>query len=206
MTPLHPLLLQRSSRRMPRLILWSLSAVFAWSVSAAEVLTLVPDVREPYRSVLNQIVDGIRATADTRVVQIPATPDAKDSAFSVADERALIALGNTAVQAAMSSSMRVPVITGAVVTPIGAPPLPGVSLESDPLALFRQLTVLRPNIRRIYWLYRPERNGWLLQNAHTAAQSLGLELVGRPVDNARDAIRGYQEILGSADSASDACG
>jgi putative ABC transport system substrate-binding protein len=173
-------------------------------VSAAEVLTLMPDVSEPYRSVLNQIVDGIRAAADTRLVEVPATPSGTGTPVRVNDERVVIALGSTAVQAAISTSPRLPVVTGAVVSPTGEPPLPGVSLESDPTALFKQLRALRPGVRRVFWLYRPERNGWLLENAIAAAKGAGLELVGRAVDNARDATRGYQEILNSADSATDA--
>lgn len=164
----------------------------------------MPDVREPYRSVLNQIVDGIRAAADTRLEEVPATPQNAGNPVTVAGERVVIALGGTAVQAALAAPTRLPVVAGAVVSPTGEPPLPGVSLESDPGALFRQLHALRPGIRRVFWLYRPERNGWLLQGARAAASNLGLELVSRPVDSARDAIRGYQEILNSADSATDA--
>ena len=190
----------RPPSRLVRLLLCGFFATLAWGVSAAEVLTLMPDVREPYRSVLNQIVDGIRAKADTRLVEIPATPGGDGSAFAVGDERVLIALGSTAVQAALSTSARLPVVAGAVVSPTGEPPVPGVSLESDPAALFRQLRALRPGIRRVFWLYRSERSGWLLENARAAAGNLGLELVSRPVDSARDAIRGYQEILDSADS------
>jgi putative ABC transport system substrate-binding protein len=189
---------------MARLLIWALCASFAWRVSAAEVLTLIPDVREPYRSVLNQIVNGIRTAADTRLVEVPATAGSTENPVKLADERVVIALGNSAVQVALATSTRLPVVTGAIVSPTGEPPLPGVSLETDPTALFRQLHALRPGIRRVFWLYRPERSGWLLQDARTAASNLGLELVSRPVDTARDAIRGYQELLDSADSQTDA--
>lgn len=194
----------RSLRRIARLLIWVLCASFAWNVSAAEVLALMPDVREPYRSVLSQIVNGIRAAADTRLVEVPAAPGNSGSPITVANERVVIALGSTAVQAALSTSARLPVVTGAVVSPTGEPPLPGVSLESDPTALFRQLRALRPGVRRVFWLYRPERSGWLLVDARAAARGAGIELVVRPVDGARDAIRGYQEILNTADSTSDA--
>lgn len=196
--------LNRPISRTVRLLFWALCASFAWNVSAAEVLALMPDVREPYRSVLNQIVDGIRAAADTRLVEVPATPGNSRSPITVANERVVIALGSTAVQAALTTSARLPVVTGAVVSPTGDPPLPGVSLESDPTALFRQLHALRPGIRRVFWLYRPERSGWLLENARAAARGTGVELVAHPVDGARDAMRGYQEILNTADSGTDA--
>jgi putative ABC transport system substrate-binding protein len=187
-----------------RLAMYALAATLAWDASAAEVLALVPDVREPYRSVLYQIVEGIRETADTRVAQVPAAPDGSAGAASIGDERVLIALGNGAVQSAVAASPRQPIVAGAVVSPTGDPPLPGISLESDPNALFRQLIKLRPGIRRVHWLYRPQRSGWLLDRASADARGLKLELVAHAVENARDATLGYQEILRAADSATEA--
>jgi putative ABC transport system substrate-binding protein len=158
----------------------------AWDAAAADVLAVVPDVREPYRSVLYQMVDGIRKTASVRLLEIPSTPGAPQAqALSVADERVLIALGATALEAAGSLSTQIPIVAGAIVAPAGQPPLPGISLESDPGALFEQLLRLRPGIRTVHWLYRPARSGWLLERARAAAHR-------------------YQEILISADSATEA--
>lgn len=182
--------------RLPiRLLLSTLFNSLAWGASAAEALTLVPDVREPYRSVLYQIVDGIREATDTRLVQIPATPAARGRPLEANDDRVVIALGSDAVRASMELSPRLPVVTGALVSPTGEPPLPGISLESDPAELFAQLLQLRPGIRRVHWLYRP---------AQAAAKARGIDLAAHAVDNAGQATKAYQEILEAADSEVDA--
>jgi putative ABC transport system substrate-binding protein len=176
----------------------------AWAVAAADVLAVVPDVREPYRSVLSQILDGIRKTASVRLVQVPAPDAGSAPLLTVTDERVVIALGSTAVEAAGSLSARLPVVTGAIVTPTGQPPLPGISLESDPGALFRQLLSLRPGIRTVHWLYRPARSGWLLERAQAAARKYKLKLDATATEDARSAAQRYQEILNHADSATEA--
>lgn len=192
------------SRLAVRLFAFAALASLTWAVAAAEVLAVVPDVREPYRSVLDQMVEGIRKTTSARLVQIPATETAGELSLTVIDERVVIALGSTAVQAAQPLLARLPIVTGAVVMPAGQPPLPGVSLESDPGALFEQLVRLRPGIRTVHWLYRPARSGWLLETAQAGARKHKLQLVAIATDDARTAAQRYQEILSRADSASEA--
>lgn len=176
----------------------------AWAAAAAEVLAIVPEVTEPYRSVLYQIVEGMRRTASVRVVQVPAVTGSAQPPVSIQDEKVAIALGNTAVTAAAALQKRVPVVAGAIVAPTGQPPLPGLSLEADPDALFKQLLELQPGIRTIHWLYRPERSGWLLEHARRASGQYKLRLAAVAVQDARSAAQQYQEILSRVDSKTDA--
>ena len=141
---------QPRSRLAIRLFAFMVMTSMAWAVAAADVLAVVPDVREPYRSVLYQMLDGIRKTASVRLVQIPAPDAGSAPLLTVTDERVVIALGSTAVEAAGSLSARLPIVTGAIITPTGQPPLPGISLETDPGALFKQLLSLRPGIRTVH--------------------------------------------------------
>ncbi len=187
-----------------RLIVFAALLATGLSAAAADVLAIVPDVSEPYRAVLYQIVDGMRRSASVRLVQIPSGADPGRPAVTVEGERVVIALGGTAAQAADALRARLPVVVGAVVAPTGIPPLPGVSLETDPEALFKHLTALLPTIRTVHWLYRPERSGWMLDRAQAAARNSRLKLVVVAVDSARSAAQRYQEILDRADSQSDA--
>lgn len=192
-------------RRLPgRVLVFAVLLATGWSAAAADVLAIVPDVSEPYRAVLYQIVDGMRRSASVRLVQIPSSNRPNQPALTVEGERVAIALGGTAVQAADPLRARLPVLAGAVVAPTGTPPLPGVSLETDPEALFKHLTALRPTIRTVHWLYRPERSGWMLPHAQAAARQSKLTLVAVAVEDARSAAQRYQEILGRADSQTDA--
>ncbi len=205
-----PAIIRRGEHSKPRprltirLFAFMVMTSMAWAVAAADVLAVVPDVREPYRSVLYQMLDGIRKTASMRLVQIPAPDAGSAPPLTVTDERAVIALGATAVEAAGSLSARLPMVTGATVTPTGQLPLPGISLETDPGALFKQLLRLRPGIRTVHWLYRPARSGWLLERAQADARRYKLELHAIATDDARSAAQRYQEILDRADSATEA--
>ncbi len=205
-----PAIIRRGEHSKPRprltirLFAFMVMTSMAWAVAAADVLAVVPDVREPYRSVLYQMLDGIRKTASMRLVQIPAPETGSAPPLTVTDERVVIALGTTAVEAAGSLSARLPMVTGATVTPTGQLPLPGISLETDPGALFKQLLSLRPGIRTVHWLYRPARSGWLLERAQADARRYKLELDAIATDDARSAAQRYQEILDRADSATEA--
>lgn len=174
------------------------------SVTAAELLVTMPQVREPYRSVLNQIVDGVERTASVRLVVLDEAALARTGAVLPQGERVVIALGISAVKASSPLRTQLPVAVGAILTPDGHPPLPGISLEADPDLLFARLRLLRPNIRTVYWLYRPVRNGWLLDHAEEAAHAHDLELIAIATENARTAAQRYQEILNRVDSSIEA--
>lgn len=194
----------RGLRSTGRVVLFAVLVATGWSAAAADVLAVIPEVSEPYRAVLDQIVDGMRMTTSVRVVQVSANARGGQSTLRTEEEKVAIALGATAVQMADPLTARLPLVVGAIVTPVGTPPLPGVSLETDPAALFQRLTQLLPTIRTVHWLYRPERSGWMLESAKTAARRHNLRLVALAVDNARSATQRYQEILDSADSRTDA--
>lgn len=173
--------------------------------TAADVLAIVPEVAEPYRTVLYQIVDGMRRTATVRVMELSADTGPTEPPLSIQDEKVAVALGNTAVTAAAAALQgQVPVIVGAVVVPIGQPPIPGLSLEADPAELFKELVALRPGVRTVHWLYRPQRSDWLLERAQAAAANYRLALAAVAVENARAAAQQHQEILSQADSTTDA--
>lgn len=194
----------RRPRVTGRAVLFAVLCATGWSAAAADVLTIVPEVSEPYRSVLNQIVDGMRSHASVRLVQLPADKRGVPSVPTLEGERVAVALGGTAAQVAEPLRAQLPLLVGAVVMPNGQPPLPGLSLETDPARLFARLTELLPTIRTVHWLYRPERSGWLLGHAKAAARQNNLTLVAVAVDNARDAAQRYQELLARVDSKTDA--
>jgi hypothetical protein len=80
-----------------RLIAFAALLATGLSAAAADVLAIVPDVSEPYRAVLYQIVDGMRRSASVRLVQIPSGAAPGRPALTVEGERVAIALGGTAV-------------------------------------------------------------------------------------------------------------
>jgi putative ABC transport system substrate-binding protein len=78
------------------------------------------------------------------------------------------------------------------------------SLSPDPALLFSHLKALMPAARRVFTVYDPHLNAWLIHQAKESARAQGLELVAYEAQDLRTAVHHYQDILASADSRHDA--
>ncbi|MEJ2201401.1 MAG: ABC transporter substrate binding protein [Desulfuromonadaceae bacterium] len=99
-------------------------------------------------------------------------------------------------------NQKVPVLVGAVLlSPNG---LSGISMAADPLVLFTSLKQMAPQTRRVFVVYAPESSSWLIDKARDACARLGLQLIASPVNDLRQAINTYQDLiefrLGSTDA------
>lgn len=186
----------------------ALVLVLAWGLgfplagfAESEVAVLYPDVREPYRSVFLEIVNGVEEGLGASVAQY-AVPDRLDpqglSAWiSSTSPKVVIALGTRALYAA--KTLNPPdggIIVGAVMSePEGANGFSGISLTPDPHALFDRLRQLSPSVRQVSVIYSPHQNAWLIDLARDAAKARGLKLEAFPTRNLREAAATYREIL-----------
>ena len=80
---------------------------------------------------------------------------------------------------------------------------PVISLSPDPALLFARMKALMPGAKRVFAVYDPALNGWLIKLAKEAARAQGLELVAYEAQDLRSAVRFYQEIFSAADGDSD---
>ena len=78
------------------------------------------------------------------------------------------------------------------------------SLAPDPSLLFSQLKTLMPGVRRVFVVYDPRQNAWLIRLARDAARNFGLELVAQEATDLKTAMHFYQENLAAADPKKDA--
>lgn len=174
------------------------------------IVVLYPDIGEPYRSVFARIIEGIEDRAKGRVASYAI--GANQNGGELAEElrrqgaRVVIALGRNGLKAAAGLNRDVGVVVGCIVS---APEseLRGMvvqSLAPDPLLLFERLRVMMPAARRVYVVYDPRQNSWLLRLAREAARSQGLELVAQEASDLKTAMHLYQDILASADPRRDA--
>lgn len=183
---------------------WILTALLcvplpAWA-DGPWVAVLYPETGEPYRTVFEQVVQGIESRVATRRYALGATSDIVELQKVLDSEKpvAIIALGQRGVKAASALTTRVPKIVGAVLVPPGEAGngVSGISLTPDPDLLFARLRVLVPRVRRVIVVYSEAQNGWLIALAKAAAETHGLELVARRVADLPAAAQVYREVLG----------
>ena len=136
--------------RIPRICFLLAGILTIWSytgwVDAADTIgVLYPQIREPYRKVFRQIIEGIQAEADLNVLpyvlQKNPQVDALREWLKEHQCRVVIALGRRGVKTAGALGNTIPVVAGAVLSAPGREggPNPGISLVPDPDQLFAKL-------------------------------------------------------------------
>lgn len=174
------------------------------------IAVIYPDLGEPYRGMFMQIIQGVEERAKVQVTQYAAGPNMGagelNSALRRQNTRVVIALGRQGLKVASGLDSNIGVVVGCVLT---APEdeirgLPVNSLTPDPALLFARLKGLMPGVRRVFTVYDPRQNGWLMRLATEAARVQGLELVAYEAQNLRGAMHAYQGIFAAADNRRDA--
>jgi putative ABC transport system substrate-binding protein len=176
----------------------------------ASIAVIYPDIGEPYRTVFAQIVGGIEDKAKTRVANYAVGPNVDIEELKNTlrrDEiKVVIALGRQGMKIASTLDKNIGVVVGGVITAPEAEVsgLPVNSLSPDPELLFSHLKELMPGVRRVFAVYDPRQNGWMIRLAKEAALAQGLELVAYEAQDLRSAMKNYQDIFATADSRHDA--
>ncbi len=158
-----------------------------------------PDIREPYRGVFLNIVEGIEAELGTEVKRYALPEDYSPDTVSdwLGKERIakVVALGSRGLRAATELPKDVAVVVGAVLNAPDAVQFPVVTLHPEPAVLFDRLLQLAPGLSRVTVVYNPQRTGWLMERASTAAKARGLTLTLIPAQGRREAALRYRDVL-----------
>jgi putative ABC transport system substrate-binding protein len=188
----------------------SLANKIAQSSGDGGIAVIYPDIGEPYRSVFAQIINGIEEKAKGQVTNFAIGPNVDLSELNNSlrrqDTRVVIALGRQGVKVASALEGNFDVVAGGVLM---APDneirkLQVNSLSPDPALLFSRLKGMMPRVKRIFTVYDPRQNDWMMTLAKEAALSQGLELVAYQAQDLRSAMYAYQEIIASVDNRQDA--
>jgi putative ABC transport system substrate-binding protein len=178
--------------------------------SSGGIAVIYPDIGEPYRSIFAQIIDGIEEKAKGRVANFAVGPNVDvgelNSSLLRQDTRVVIALGRQGVKIATALEGNFGVVAGGVLM---APDsemrnLQVNSLSPDPALLFARLKGMMPKVRRVFTVYDPRQNEWMMRLAKEAALAQGLELVAHEAQDLRGAMHAYQEIVAASDKSQDA--
>ncbi|MDZ4201537.1 MAG: ABC transporter substrate binding protein [Gallionella sp.] len=176
---------------------------------AGTIAVIYPDIGEPYRSVFAQIIAGIQDKTRGRVSNFAVGTNVDvgelNDTLRQKDTRVVIALGRHGVKVASSLESHIGVVAGGVLTAPGDETRNQQvnSLSPDPALMFSRLKGMMPKARRVFTVYDPRQNEWLIQLAKEGARAQGLELVAYPAQDLRAAMLAYREILANADTRQD---
>ncbi len=182
---------------------WILTALLcvplpAWT-DEPWVAVLYPETAEPYRTVFEQVMQGIESRIAVRRYALHETADIAglQNTLDVAKPVAIIALGQRGAKASSALRTRVPKVVGAVLLPPGeeGSGVSGISLTPDPDLLFARLRALAPRVRRVIVVYSEAQNGWLIAQAKAAAETRGLELDAHRAEDLPAAAQVYRKVL-----------
>lgn len=182
----------------------------AQAASVGGIAVIYPDIGEPYRSVFTQIIDGIEDKAKGRVANFAIGPNVDvnelNDSLRRQETKVVIALGRQGLKVANSLDSNIGVVVGGVLSASedGTRLLQVNSLSPDPALLFSRLKKMMPNVRRVFTVYDPRQNEWLIELAKMGAAAQGVELVTYQVQDLRGAMHAYQEIIARSDSSQDA--
>ena len=174
------------------------------------IAVIYPDIGEPYRSVFAQIIGGIEEKAKRHVANFAVGPNVDvgelNNSLRSQNTRVVIALGRQGVKVASTLDSNIGVVMGGVLTATESETRDHQvnCLSPDPALLFSRLQGMMPKVRRIFTVYDPRQNEWMIRLAQEAARAQGLELTAYKAQDLRAAMHAYQEILAAADSSQDA--
>lgn len=176
-------------------------SMVAASQSPRGIAVVYPDVEEPYRRVFAKMLEGIEAQAKGPVTSLAIgssqNPQEVANELRRQDVKVLIALGRNGVKVASSLERNVVVLIGGVVSvpEAGTRNFVVSSLAPDPALLFSRLQGFTQALRRVFVVYDPAQNDWLVRLARQAAAARGIELVAYEAADLKAAMVHYQTIV-----------
>ena len=176
----------------------------------SSIAVIYPDIGEPYRTVFAQIIGGIEDRTKMQVGKYAVGQNVDiaelKNTLRSQEVKVVIALGRQGMKIAATLDRNIGVVVGGVITPPENEmrDLPVNSLSPDPALLFSHLKRLVPAAQRVFTVYDPRQNAWMMRLAKDAARAQGLELMAYEAQDLRGAVHAYQEIFAAADNRQDA--
>ena len=174
------------------------------------IAVIYPDVPEPYRSVFAQIIGGIEEKARGQVITVAmgaeVNPGELNESLRRQGIKVVIALGRQGMKAASVLDRNIAVVVGGVLAAQSNDQrnMQVNILSPDPALLFSRLKGMMPKVRRVFVVYDPRHNEWMIRLAKSAARNQGLELIVYEAQDLRSAMRAYQDIFATVDRLHDA--
>lgn len=177
---------------------------------APKVCVLYPDVGEPYARITEEILNGIAERVSVSQPCTLALPEQADTHaaktwLSGRSPKVVITLGRLATHVLETSGARLPYVIGALdISPDTRPEASGISLAVDPAVMFDHLKKIAPRIKRVFLVFEPAHDRWLLERAKEEASARGLELRAEPAANVLEGAERYGHFVQIAEPHTDA--
>jgi putative ABC transport system substrate-binding protein len=171
---------------------------------------LYPETHPPYRQIFADLLAGIEQGLSAETVRTRSLSDPPDVAAlrRWLDQEApvvVITLGRVPTETYEHIGRKTPHVIGALdASPQTRPTVAGVGLAVDPALLFGTLQLLMPEKRRVWVVFDPAYDRWLIALAQTAAAARNLKLESLEAGDLRESARQFLRILDTADPATDA--
>lgn len=181
----------------------------AWAAEEDAIAVLYPDIGEPYRGIFEKMIEGIEDKVGNRIASHPVRADTDIDVLKASlvrqNTKVVIALGRQGMKTVVGLGNGVKLVVGGVMTVPESEALgqPVISLSPDPALLFARMKMLMPATKRVFVVFNPAFNDWLMKLAKEAAHAQGLDLVVYEAQDTRSAVKFYQQIFAAADSHSD---
>ena len=172
---------------------------FGAQVNASIVAVLYPQMEQPYKTVFDNILNGIISEID--VQRIPLGKNSSvESVKGILNEKNIenvIVLGRQALTIARELDDSISIIAGAILASSKGEKsnISTISMVPDPALLLKTLKNINPNIERIHVLYNSIDGANQINQAKKAAGDLKLTVSVKKVQNHKDLLVTYKEIV-----------
>ncbi len=164
----------------------------------SEVAILYPQVREPYLKIFLDIAEGVekRFSGRTRRYELAGDYDVRELETKIEEEgtKAIVALGNRSYSAVKKFSGNYQVLLGAVTT-ISDPGFGGIKMVPSADAVFENLSLLAPSVKKIHVVYESDGDTEIIERAHALAALKNVTLHAYASNSIREAAAAYRQIL-----------
>ena len=192
------------------LLLAGLASGLAIGAPPRGVAVLYPETNPPYRQIFADVLEGIEQGLTPETVRVYALPEALEGSalrrwLDQPAPAVVITLGRVPTATYEALGLKTPHVVGALdASPQTRPGGAGVGLAVDPALLFDTLRRLSPATRRVWVVFNPAHDRWLIDLAQPAAAAGGLTVQPLEATNLREAARHFLQILETAEPATDA--
>lgn len=174
------------------------------------VAVLYPEASAPFQQIFSEIVAGIAedlgdGAMRTLAVPVPSDPVALRRWLDRPPPEAAITLGRVPTEAFERLGSVIPQVIGALdASPQTRPDAAGVSLSVEPALLFQRLKLLFPGVRRVWVVYNPATDRWLIDLANDVAAAYDLRVLAFEASDLRGAAFRFLEIFKRVEPSTDA--
>jgi len=171
-------------------------ASYARTINTA---VLYPEAAHPYSQIFDTIIAGIdsekRLQLKSYEVKDKTRSDDIKNWLEKNQTDILLVLGQKSFDVISDMALSIPSIVSAIIRPVK--PHRCICLSIAPEELIRHLIEVKPDVKRIYFVYSEKNNGWLLADANAAAKKAGIQFIAKSADNVQEAALHYKSILKS---------